>query len=90
MWVCRWREGGLCLYLVPGLALSDLGLERVDLVLGLLQLADTLTCSTLVLAELPPLLVNQPLKDAGTEQRSTRKKTHGGVLQTGTEQTITR
>lgn len=56
------------LYLVPGLACSDLGLQRADLVLGLLQLADTLTRSALVLAELTLLLIDQPLKHTGTKQ----------------------
>lgn len=59
------------MYLVPGLAMSDLGLERADLALGLLQLTDTLTCSTLILTELALLLINQPLKDTGTKHRST-------------------
>lgn len=52
-----------CSYLVPGLALSDLGLEQADLVLGLLQLADTMTCIAVVAAELALLLINPPLKD---------------------------
>lgn len=59
---------GVGLYLVPGLALSDLGLQRADLVLGLLQLADTLTRSALVLTELTLLLIDQPLKHTGTKQ----------------------
>lgn len=63
-----------CLYLVPGLALSDLGLERADLVLGLLQLTDTLSSSTLILTELALLLINQPLKDTGAKHRSTYNK----------------
>lgn len=54
---CRWS------YLAPALALPDLGLQRVDLVLGLLQLANTLTCSALVAPELTLLLVNQLLKN---------------------------
>lgn len=54
-------------HLVPGLALSDLGLQRVDLVLGLLQLAHTLTRSTLILTELTLLLINQPLEDKGAK-----------------------
>lgn len=56
------------LYLVPGLARSDLGLQRADLVLGLLQLADTLTRSALVLAELTLLLIDQPLKHTRRKQ----------------------
>lgn len=60
--------GGFGLHLVPGLARSDLGLQRADLVLGLLQLADTLTRSALVLAELTLLLIDQPLKHTGTKQ----------------------
>lgn len=59
---------GFGLYLVPGLARSDLGLQRADLVLGLLQLADTLTCSALVLAELTLLLIDQPLKHTRRKQ----------------------
>ena len=50
------------MYLVPGLAGSDLGLQGADLVLGLLQLSNTLTSSTLVLTELTLLLVNHSLK----------------------------
>lgn len=67
--VWRW-EGFGGLYLVPGLAVSDLGLERADLVPGLLQLTDTLTCSTVILTELDLLLINQPLTDTGTKHRS--------------------
>ncbi|TNN74748.1 hypothetical protein EYF80_015066 [Liparis tanakae] len=63
--------GGTCWYLVPGLALPDLGLERVQPVLGLLQLADTLTGIALVLTELPLLLVNQPLRDGTRETANT-------------------
>lgn len=36
-------------YHVVGLALVDLGLQGLDLELGLLQLADTLTSRTLIL-----------------------------------------
>lgn len=72
MWIyqthpnCKWRSCGP--YHVVGLALVDLGLQGLDLELGLLQLADTLTRSALVLAELTLLLIDQPLKHTGTKQ----------------------
>lgn len=62
------------MYLVPGLALSDLGLQRVDLVLGLLQLTDTLNSSTLILAQLTLLLVDQPLRTHRRDQVSTGER----------------
>lgn len=51
------------MYLVPGLTCPDLGLEGADLVLGLLQLANTLRCGALIVTELTLLLVQPPLKD---------------------------
>lgn len=54
-----------CLLYVPyhivGLALVDLGLQGLDLELGLLQLADALTGCTLVLVQLTLLLLNEAL-----------------------------
>lgn len=49
-------------YHVVGLALVDLGLQGLDLELGLLQLTDTLAGSTLVLVQLALLLLNKTLK----------------------------
>lgn len=54
-------------YHVVGLALVDLGLQGLDLELGLLQLADTLTGSTLILVQLTLLLLDQILKDKRQE-----------------------
>lgn len=50
-------------YHVVGLALVDLGLQGLDLELGLLQLADALTSSTLVLVQLTLLLLNETLRE---------------------------
>lgn len=56
-------NGALCgPYHVVGLALVDLGLQGLDLELGLLQLADTLTGRTLILVQLTLLLLDQILK----------------------------
>lgn len=49
-------------YHVVGLALVDLGLQGLDLELGLLQLADTLTGRTLILVQLTLLLLNEALR----------------------------
>lgn len=46
---------------IVGLALVDLGLQGLDLELGLLQLADTLTGRALILVELTLLLFNKVL-----------------------------
>ena len=48
-------------YHIVGLALVDLGLQGLDLELGLLQLADALTGRTLVLVQLTLLLLNEAL-----------------------------
>lgn len=48
-------------YHIVGLALVDLGLQGLDLELGLLQLADTLTGRTLILVQLTLLLLNKAL-----------------------------
>lgn len=59
------------LYHVVGLTLFDLGLQGLDLELGLLQLADTLTSCTLVLVKLALLLLHQSLqREEKTEIRS--------------------
>lgn len=47
---------------VVSLALVDLGLQRLDLELGLLQLTDTLTSCTLILVQLALLLLDQVLR----------------------------
>lgn len=47
---------------VVSLALMDLGLQGLDLELGLLQLADTLTSRTLILVQLTLLLLDQVLR----------------------------
>lgn len=47
---------------IVGLALVDLGLQGLDLELGLLQLADTLTGCTLKLVQLSLLLLNEALE----------------------------
>lgn len=47
---------------VVSLALVDLGLQGLDLELGLLQLADTLTSRTLILVQLALLLLDQVLR----------------------------
>lgn len=54
----------LCVILYPvvGLALLDLGLQRLHLELGLLQFIDTLTRCTLILVEMSLLLLDQILK----------------------------
>lgn len=49
-------------YHIVGLALMDLGLQGLDVELGLLQLADTLTGRTLILVQLTLLLLNQALQ----------------------------
>lgn len=48
-------------YHVVGLALMDLGLQGLDLELGLLQLSDTLPGRTLILVQLTLLLLNEAL-----------------------------
>lgn len=53
---------------IVGLALLDLGLQGLNLELGLLQLADTLTGRALVLVELTLLLFDKFL------QKYTRRK----------------
>lgn len=50
------------MYHVVGLALMDFGLQGLDLELGLLQLADTLTSRTLILVQLTLLLLHQALR----------------------------
>ncbi len=65
---------GACLYLVAVLTLSDLGLQRADLLLSFLQLTDTLTCSTLVVTEATLLLIDQPLKHTEQWLRSATMK----------------
>lgn len=50
-------------YHVVGLTLVDLGLQGLDLELGLLQLADALTGSTLILVQLTLLLLNETLRE---------------------------
>lgn len=47
---------------VVGLALLDLGLQGLDLQLGLLQLVDALTGCTLILVQLALLLLDKTLK----------------------------
>lgn len=49
-------------YHVVGLALLDLGLQGLDLELGLLQLAETLTSRTLILVQLTLLFLNEVLR----------------------------
>lgn len=48
-------------YHIVGLALVDLGLQGLDLELGLLQLVDTLTGRTLILVQLTLLHLNKTL-----------------------------
>ncbi len=57
MWRCSYAP-----YHVVGLALLDLCLQGLDLELGLLQLADTLTGRTLILVKLTLLLLNEALR----------------------------
>lgn len=56
-------------YHVVGLALLDLGLQGLDLQLGLLQLVDALTGCTLILVQLTLLLLNKTLKEEMKEFR---------------------
>lgn len=49
-------------YHIVGLALVHLGLEGLDLQLGLLQLTDTLAGRTLILVELTLLLLDETLQ----------------------------
>lgn len=62
-----------CQYLITGLAFSNLGLERLDLLLGLLQLTHTLTRCALILRQLTLLLLNQPLRHRQITQTNTLK-----------------
>ena len=65
-------------YLAPRLALSDLGLQGAHLALGLLQLSNTLTCSTLIARQLALLLIDQPLHQGeggrGREREGKRER----------------
>lgn len=48
-------------YHIVGFTLVDLGLQGLDLELGLLQLVDTLTSRTLILVQLTLLFLNKAL-----------------------------
>lgn len=61
---------------VVGLALLDFGLQGLDLELGLLQLADTLTGCTLILVELALLLFNKTLEKVKTSEFNLIKSIH--------------